>query len=146
VYEDVKEDSGTDVENGPSSQAPRIILIVHGLQNNQQADEVYETIDLLEVKLKKHYKFVGVVVISNPKLLRHVSDDDRAIMRYVCVLHVPDGDSIRYSGRSPTPPTFYEVRNKFYLRPLSLIIIVVIYAAPLFASRRWHSPHGGHSG
>lgn len=98
-----------DGENALISEPPRIVLVVHGLQNSEQADEVYQTIDLLEARLKELYKYVGVVVVSGPQLLWHVSDADNAIMRYVCTLHMSAGGSIRYSGQNPTLPAFYEV-------------------------------------
>ncbi|KAJ7722656.1 hypothetical protein DFH07DRAFT_897892 [Mycena maculata] len=116
VYKELdpqKQDSGTDLESAQSPEPPRVIVVVHGIRNPEQADEVYELIDELEVELGKHYKYIGVVAISNPELLRHVSDDDKAIMKYVCTLNVLDNGSVIYSGNSPTPPEFYE--NLFLL-------------------------------
>ncbi|KAJ7464055.1 hypothetical protein FB451DRAFT_453740 [Mycena latifolia] len=107
-------DSDSDTAEPADPQAPtRIILIVHGIRNKEQAAEVYDTIDKLEVKLKKNYKHIGIVAISDSKLLRHVSDDDRVIMDYVCMLFVSDAGSIVYSGKNPAPPAFYE--NLFLL-------------------------------
>jgi hypothetical protein len=106
-----KKDSGTDVESAKSPEPRRIILVVHGIRNPEQADEVYEVIDSLEAELEEHYKFVGVVAVSSPELLRHVSDDDPVIMKYVCTMNVSDTRSVMYSGKNPVPPKFYEVCN-----------------------------------
>ncbi|KAJ7608066.1 hypothetical protein DFH06DRAFT_1149244 [Mycena polygramma] len=106
-------DSESDLESARAPEPPRIILVVHGIRNNDQGDEVSDTINELEVKLKKRYKYVGVVAISSSKILRHVSDDDPVIMDYVCTLFVSKSGSILYSGKSPNLPAFY--KNLFLL-------------------------------
>jgi hypothetical protein len=86
----------------------RITLIVHGVHSVEQADQLYETIETL----KKFYPWIGVVVVSEPQLLRHLSHS-LVIMENLCTLYVAHGSdagSIIYSGRHPSPPMFYEVR------------------------------------
>ncbi|KAJ7467630.1 kinase-like domain-containing protein [Mycena latifolia] len=102
-------DSNSDSDIAP----PRIILIVHGIWNKEQANEMYDTMYELKIKLQKNYQYVGVVAISDSKLLKHVSNDDQVIMDSVCMLFVSDAGSIIYSGKNPAPPAFYQ--NLFFL-------------------------------
>ncbi|KAF8147957.1 hypothetical protein K438DRAFT_457414 [Mycena galopus ATCC 62051] len=84
----------------------RITLIVHGVHNVEQADQLYETIE----RLKDFHPWIGVVVITEPQLLRHLSHS-LVIMENLCTLYVAHGSdagSIIYSGRHPSPPMFYE--------------------------------------
>lgn len=87
----------------------RITLIVHGIRNVEQAYPLYETIE----RLRNFYPWIGVVVITKPQVLHHLSDSSRVVMEHVCTMYVPDcsdAGSIIYSGRYPSPPMFYEVR------------------------------------
>ncbi|KAJ7860289.1 hypothetical protein B0H13DRAFT_1901055 [Mycena leptocephala] len=59
----------------------RITLIVHGVHSVEQADQLYETIETL----KKFYPWIGVVVVSEPQLLRHLSHL-LVIMENLCTL------------------------------------------------------------
>ncbi|KAJ7070451.1 hypothetical protein B0H15DRAFT_895297 [Mycena belliarum] len=118
IYKELDKARGSDLDSSDLQSArvpgpPRITLIIHGIRNNDQGDEVSDTIDKLEVKLKKLYKYVSIVAISSSKILRHVSDDDTVIMDYVCTLFVSESGNIIYSGKSPAPPAFY--KNIFLL-------------------------------
>ncbi|KAJ6482742.1 hypothetical protein C8R45DRAFT_1075813, partial [Mycena sanguinolenta] len=89
------------------SELRRITLIVHGVRNVKQAYPLYETIE----RLKDFYPWIGVVAITEPQVLHHLSHSPRVIMENVCTMYVPHGSdarSIIYSGRHPSPPTFYE--------------------------------------
>jgi hypothetical protein len=74
----------------------------------EQAYPLYETIEML----RDFYPWIGVVVITKPQVLRHLSDSPSVIMENVCTMYVPNCSatgSIIYSGRYPSPPMFYEV-------------------------------------
>jgi hypothetical protein len=124
VYKDYI--TGNTTAQSPGN--PRITLVVHGIRNKEQADEVWRTMDQLPEaasRLKKHYTSIRIVAISSPQLLRHVSkDDSRAIMEYVHTLHFSETGFIRYSGRSPTPPAFYEVGANVELVRISFHILL----------------------
>ncbi|KAJ7885332.1 hypothetical protein B0H14DRAFT_3431942 [Mycena olivaceomarginata] len=91
-----------------SPEMPRIILAIHGVRNAEQADELYETIEGLEVGLGDYYQAIRIVVITDPQLLRHLSDHAHAIMNHVCTLYVSDVGPVLYSGKFSSPPIFYE--------------------------------------
>ncbi|KAF7336393.1 Kinase-like protein [Mycena venus] len=91
--------------NTLASALPRSTLVVHGVCNTKQAETLYETIKRLGVG---QYNPIRMVVITSPKLLHHLSDSDRAIMKHVCTLYVADIGTIIYSGKYSSPPMFYE--------------------------------------
>ncbi|KAF7336394.1 Kinase-like protein [Mycena venus] len=82
--------------NTLASAQPRSTLVVHGVCNTKQAETLYETIKRLGVG---QYNPIRMVVITSPKLLHHLSDSDRAIMKHVCTLYVADIGTVIYSGR-----------------------------------------------
>ncbi|KAF7373686.1 Kinase-like protein [Mycena sanguinolenta] len=94
----------TDEENILPSELPHITLIVHGVRNMEQANQLYETID----RLSDFCQWIGIVVITEPQLLLHLSDSARVIMENVCTMCLPDIGPIIYSGKYPSPPMFYE--------------------------------------
>ncbi|KAJ7882625.1 hypothetical protein B0H14DRAFT_1467014 [Mycena olivaceomarginata] len=91
---------------------PRTTLIVHGVRDTEQADELWILVDQLKDKLKTRFKSLGIVIVSEPALLRHNSEDDRLILDYFCTMHVSE-KFVLYSGVSPTPPVLCE--NLFQL-------------------------------
>ncbi|KAF7365851.1 Kinase-likeprotein [Mycena venus] len=94
-----------DVQNSGSRPPCCGTLIVHGLRNLQHAEEIYDTIHQLR---DKQCQYLKIMVISDPRLLQHLSRDDRHIMEYLCTLHVSATGPIRYSGRNSHLPVFYE--------------------------------------
>ncbi|KAJ6531027.1 hypothetical protein B0H19DRAFT_1190057 [Mycena capillaripes] len=98
----------TDEENLLPTELPHITLVVHGVWSAKQAEELYETLERLEVGLGDYYKSIRMLIITTPTLLRYVSDSDHAIMKRVCTLYVSDTGSVIYSGKFPSPPMFYE--------------------------------------
>lgn len=105
-----KEDSRSDLENAESPEMTRTILVVHGFRDTEQAEEIYNTVNMLQQKLKDNYKRLGIVIISNPTLFRHVAQKERGILTRACTMHVSDGGPIMYSGNAPTYPVLHKVR------------------------------------
>ncbi|KAF7330234.1 Kinase-like protein [Mycena venus] len=103
-----KNDSGSDLENAQSSEMTRTILILHGFRNTKQAEEIYDTVDILQEKLKDNYKRLGIVIISEPKLFRHVAAEERGMLTRACTMYVSDRGPILYSGDAPPSPVLHE--------------------------------------
>ncbi|KAF7330225.1 Serine/threonine-protein kinase STY8 [Mycena venus] len=103
-----KNDSGSDLENAQSSEMIRTILILHGFRDTEQAEEIYDTVDILQEKLKDNYKRLGIVIISEPKLFRHVAAKERGILTRACAMYVSDRGPILYSGNAPPSPVLHE--------------------------------------
>ncbi|KAJ6482743.1 hypothetical protein C8R45DRAFT_1075814, partial [Mycena sanguinolenta] len=101
----------TDVEN-VVARAPTT-LVIHGVRDTVQSNELYETIGKLEFELGEYYTWIRIVIISRPELLRHVSDTDPEIMQHVCTMYLPDIGPIIYSGKHSSPPLLNE--NVFLL-------------------------------
>ncbi|KAJ6469281.1 hypothetical protein C8R45DRAFT_1016544 [Mycena sanguinolenta] len=83
----------------------RVLLIIHGVRDQAQANEIYATI--CELKEKKGNEDVGLVVVSDPRLLRATIEDDEKAMRCICTLYASES-RVLYSGTALTPPAFYE--------------------------------------
>ncbi|KAK7036085.1 kinase-like protein [Favolaschia claudopus] len=92
---------------------PDMVLVIHGIQNQQQADDIYETIRKLRAQLSKRFKHIGIVVISCVENLQHICDTDKTILNRICTLYISKQGRTIYSGMSPTLPAFYE--NLFLL-------------------------------
>jgi hypothetical protein len=87
----------------------RTTLIIHGLRDTDQADDIWDLVDILNGGLKSRFRAVGIVMINKPTLLRHHSKDDLKILDYFCTMHVSQTGLILYSGVTPTPPMLCEV-------------------------------------
>ncbi|KAJ7816058.1 hypothetical protein B0H14DRAFT_1397553 [Mycena olivaceomarginata] len=113
VNKNKKDTDDADLERGqPAPEMPRTTFIVHGVRDTEQADELWILVDQLKDKLKTRFKSLGIVIVSEPALLRHNSEDDRLILDYFCTMHVSE-TFVLYSGVSPTPPVLCE--NLFQL-------------------------------
>ncbi|KAJ7881007.1 kinase-like domain-containing protein, partial [Mycena olivaceomarginata] len=85
----------------------RTILVVCGIRNTDQAEEIYDIVDILQQRLKNRCKGLSIVMISEPQLLRHVVEDERAALNCVS-MYVSDSGSILYSGNTPSYPILHE--------------------------------------
>ncbi|KAJ7841398.1 kinase-like domain-containing protein [Mycena olivaceomarginata] len=85
----------------------RTILVVCGIRNTDQAEEIYDIVDMLQRRLKNRCKGLSIVMISEPQLLRHVVEDERAALNCVS-MYVSDSGSILYSGNTPSYPILHE--------------------------------------
>ncbi|KAF7341636.1 hypothetical protein MSAN_02061300 [Mycena sanguinolenta] len=99
---------GDEESAGWSSINPPIVLIVHGVQNTAQVSEAYRLIQRLEKGLDEIHQPIGLVIVTNPNLLRHVFDRNETLLEHACTLYVSDAGSIVYSGKDYSPPVFYE--------------------------------------
>ncbi|KAF7328844.1 Kinase-like protein [Mycena venus] len=93
-----------DLERAQLSVMAPIVLIIHGVRNAEQADELYRLIEMLKrghedpYKSKEYYKHIAIVVISSPELFRHLSYHNTAILTYTYTLYMSDSGAIIYSG------------------------------------------------
>ncbi|KAJ6459024.1 hypothetical protein C8R45DRAFT_1081570 [Mycena sanguinolenta] len=108
-----REDSDVELAVQSAPEMTRTTLIVHGLRNNEQSDEIWDLADQLKDKLKSRFKAIGLVIVSEPALLYYNSKDDRHFLDYFCAMHVAESGFISYSGVNPTPPVLCE--NLFLL-------------------------------
>jgi hypothetical protein len=110
-------------------------LVIHGVRNTVQSNELYETIRSLESGLRERCTWIRIVIISRPELLRRVSDADPEIMNHVCTMYVPDTGPMIYSGKSSSPPLLNEVwtnlPGKLYSYP---------HLESLFVTVGWYPP------
>ncbi|KAJ7777779.1 kinase-like domain-containing protein [Mycena olivaceomarginata] len=105
-----KDTNDADLERGqPAPEMPRTTFIVHSVRDTEQADELCTLVDQLKDNLKTRFKSLGIVIVSEPALLRHNSEDNRLILDYFCTMHVSE-TFVLYSGVSLTPPVLCEVR------------------------------------
>ncbi|KAF8207057.1 kinase-like domain-containing protein [Mycena galopus ATCC 62051] len=65
-------------------------------------------INILQEKLENNCQGLGIVVISEPQFLRHIAEDDIAILNSVCTMYVSEIGSILYSGNTPSYPVLHE--------------------------------------
>jgi hypothetical protein len=113
IYKQLAENSRSDPENAESLEMARTILVVCGIRNTDQAEEIYDIVDILQQRLKNRCKGLSIVMISEPQLLRHVVEDERAALNCVS-MYVSDSGSILYSGNTPSYPILHEVRDGFF--------------------------------
>ncbi|KAJ7938081.1 hypothetical protein B0H13DRAFT_1943315 [Mycena leptocephala] len=91
------------------SSPSRVVLLIHGLRQQSQADEIYATVCRLwnEHGNDTADEAVGIVVVGPPPFLRDIPSNNKQVMRHLSTLHVSDA-GIMYSEQTPTPPEFYE--------------------------------------
>ncbi|KAJ7882621.1 hypothetical protein B0H14DRAFT_3128811 [Mycena olivaceomarginata] len=113
VKKNKKDADDVNLERGqPAREMPRTTFIGHGVRDTEQANELWTLVDQVKDKLKTRFKSLGIVIVSEPVLLRHNSEDERLILDYFCTMHVSE-TFVLYSGVSPTPPVLCE--NLFLL-------------------------------
>lgn len=100
IYKQVEEakESEPDPKNAQSPDIARTILIVQGIRDADQAKEIYVTVRLLQRRLKDPCWSLSIVIISDPKFLRHLDDEYSNLFKYVCTMHVSNTGSTLYSG------------------------------------------------
>ncbi|KAJ7894152.1 hypothetical protein B0H13DRAFT_2525883 [Mycena leptocephala] len=85
------------------AQMAPVVLIITGVQNIAQADELYRLIEVLN-----GLEVIRIVVITGPNLFRHVSARNEDLLQRAHTLYVSNGPNgpIVYSGKDYVPPTF----------------------------------------
>jgi predicted transcriptional regulator len=83
-----------------------VALVVHGVHDQVQANELYETIR--ELGQEQSHEDVRLVVISSPTLLRQTMVGAEDVMQRICTLYASES-CVLYSAKAPTPPAFYKV-------------------------------------
>ncbi|KAJ7797615.1 kinase-like domain-containing protein, partial [Mycena leptocephala] len=92
---------GRDPEGAQASVMSPIVLIVHGVRDVDQADELFGLIKKLKrgTSNTEYFKHISIVVITGSKLLRHVSDGGADILNYTYTSYISDAGSVVYSGK-----------------------------------------------
>lgn len=111
-----------DKASSNSKMLPRTTVIVHGVRYPRQADELYTSVETLRDYLQDHDNSILIVVVSHPRLLRHVLDKHDVIsLENFYSLHVFESGTV-YSGKHLNPTAFYEVRDRYiWMRRMGLI-------------------------
>ncbi|KAF7361390.1 hypothetical protein MSAN_01171900 [Mycena sanguinolenta] len=93
-----------------------IALIIHGVRNAEQAEELYHLIETFKrghgdpYNIKMYYKHIAIVVISSPELFRHLSYHHAQILAYTYTLYMSDCGAIIYSGNHYSSQRLEEAR------------------------------------
>ncbi|KAJ7323599.1 hypothetical protein DFH08DRAFT_348440 [Mycena albidolilacea] len=97
------------VETGHTApDMPRTTLILYGVHDTAQADEIWSVVTELKDALEDRFKAFGIVIVSEPSLLRPEAEDSKFTRVYFETMHVSDTGLILYSGTRPTPPMLCE--------------------------------------
>jgi hypothetical protein len=96
--------SDGDLESQQRTEKPRVRVVIHGIQNSAQAQELYNILESCR------NTSLDVVAISTPELLREVSKNQWHILDYIYTLSVSE-TGIIYSGYAQTLPRFNQVIN-----------------------------------
>jgi hypothetical protein len=76
-----------------------IVLIVHGVRDVDQADELFTLIKNLKRGTSEYFKHISIVVITGPKLFRELADRNVDITTYTYTSYISDAGSVAYSGK-----------------------------------------------
>jgi hypothetical protein len=98
-----------DRESQERGDVTRPTVIIYGVRDDAQANELYSIIKCLTVDHQDYRTALDIIVISSPQLLRHIAKGGIAVMEHVYTLAVSEGGSIIYSGNPPALPPFYQV-------------------------------------
>jgi hypothetical protein len=107
------------------AQMAPVVLIITGVQNIAQADELYRLIEVLN-----GLEVIRIVVITGPNLFRHVSARNEDLLQRAHTLYVSNGPNgpIVYSGKDYVPPTFDAVCLVSRTRFMALLTRIRIFS------------------
>jgi hypothetical protein len=106
----INQSHGRDPEGAHASVMSPIVLIVHGVRDVDQADELFRLIKRLKRGTFEYLKRISTVVITDSKLLRHVADRNPDILAYTHSSYISDAGSVIYSGKQYSSLLLEEVR------------------------------------
>jgi hypothetical protein len=106
MHRDEMQNSGRDAEIQEHRDVARAAVVIHGIRDNAQANEVYNILKAVIVDHSDHCIAVDIIAITSPQLLIEVAKDE---IEHLHILAVPETGSIIYSGSPPTPPPLFQV-------------------------------------